>query len=166
MLPSIRALRTAALLLGAGAPALAAQATPYVPLDDPRLPLFEHLVVRGDVADPTPFVRPFLRSEALRVLAAADTAPATPSGRLVHRLREEWAVPTSESWFDAGIRGGVQAYSHARRDPLHPAGPRGASRRGLLTQTSNTSHRSPSASRGSNLASEPTSNESADNTRC
>jgi hypothetical protein len=126
MLPSIRALRTAALLLGAGAPALAAQATPYVPLDDPRLPLFEHLVVRGDVADPTPFVRPFLRSEALRVLAAADTAPETSGGRLVHRLREEWAVPTSETWFDAGIRGGVQAYSHARRDPLHPAGPRGA----------------------------------------
>src|SRR5512141_3176648 len=98
MLPSIRALRTAALLVGAGAPALAAQATPYVPLDDPRLPLFEHLVARGDVADPTPFVRPFLRSEALRVLAAADTAPETPGGRLVHRPREEWAVPTSESW--------------------------------------------------------------------
>jgi hypothetical protein len=84
-------------------------------------------VLRGDVAGPTPFVRPFLRPRALRVLAQADTAPGSRAGRLIHALREEWAVPAAESWFDAGIRGGVQAYSHARRDPLHPAGPRGAS---------------------------------------
>lgn len=123
----LRALAAGVILTTASAPALAAQATPYVPLDDPRLPLFEHLVTRGDVADPTPFVRPFLRADALRVLAAADTAPAGSTGRLVHQLREAWAVPASESWYEAGARAGTQVYSHARRDPLHPAGRRGAS---------------------------------------
>ncbi len=116
----------AAVLFVAIAPMAMAQATPYIPLDDPRLPLFEHLVARGDVADPSPFVRPVLRSDALRVLAAADTAPASPGGRLVHSLIEDWAVPSSETWYSAGARGGLQGYSHARRDPLHIAGPRGA----------------------------------------
>lgn len=123
----MRALVAGIILAGTHAPALAAQATPYIPLDDPRLPLLEHLITRGDVADPTPFVRPFLRADALRALATADTAPATPGGRLIHQLREEWAVPAAESWYQAGARTGVQAYSHARRDPLHPAGRRGAS---------------------------------------
>ncbi len=128
----ISALVTGALLAGA-APRLLAQATPYVPLDDPRLPIFEHLVTRGDVADPSPFVRPFLRADAVRALAAADTAPATPSGRLVHELRRAWAAPDTLSWYDVGVRAGAQAYSHARRDPLHPAGKRGASPYGEAT---------------------------------
>ncbi|HJP56447.1 MAG TPA: hypothetical protein VJ847_05395 [Gemmatimonadales bacterium] len=122
----ISALVTGALL-AAGATRLGAQATPYIPLDDPRLPIFEHLVTRGDVADPSPFVRPVLRSDALRALAAADTALATPSGRLVHELRQAWTVPDTVSWYEAGARAGAQVYSHARRDPLHPAGRRGAS---------------------------------------
>ena len=49
----IRVLRAAALLCGVLAPArLAAQASPYLSLDDPRLPLLEQLIARGDVADP------------------------------------------------------------------------------------------------------------------
>jgi hypothetical protein len=63
-----------ALLLAALAPARgAAQSSPYLPLDDPRLPLLEHLIARGDIADPSPMVRPFRRADALRVLAGADT---------------------------------------------------------------------------------------------
>ena len=123
----MRALVAGTILAAASAAALAAQATPYIPLDDPRLPLLEHLITRGDVADPTPFVRPLLRADAVRALSAADTAPATSSGRLIHALRERWAVPASESWYEAGARIGGQAYSHARRDPLHPGGRRGAS---------------------------------------
>ena len=65
----------AAVLLGALASARgAAQSSPYLPLDDPRLPLLEHLIARGDIADPSPMVRPFRRADALRVLAGADTA--------------------------------------------------------------------------------------------
>ncbi len=121
-----RAVSIAALLAVIATARLAAQATPYVSLDDPELPLFEHLISRGDVADPTPFVRPFLRADAIRVLATADTAPATPAGRLIHRLRERWTPPDAESWYAVRARAGFQAYSHARRDPLHPAGARGA----------------------------------------
>jgi len=123
----MRALVAGIILTGAAAPALAAQATPYIPLDDPRLPLLEHLITRGDVADPTPFVRPLLVTDALKALAAADTAPATTNGRLIHALRTGWETPAGESWYEVGARIGTQVYSHARRDPLHPAGKRGAS---------------------------------------
>ncbi|HEY9507355.1 MAG TPA: hypothetical protein VIQ27_15395, partial [Gemmatimonadales bacterium] len=65
----------AAVLLGALAPTRgAAQSSPHLPLDDPRLPLLEHLIARGDIADPSPMVRPFTRADALRVLTSADTA--------------------------------------------------------------------------------------------
>ena len=79
----------AAVLLGALAPTRgAAQSSPYLPLDDPRLPLLEHLIARGDIADPSPMVRPFTRADALRVLADADTGgPA--SAELIRRLRAE-----------------------------------------------------------------------------
>jgi hypothetical protein len=129
----IRAVAACAVIATVLGTAVRAQATPYVPLDDPRLPLFEHLVARGDVSDPSPFVRPFLRSEATRVLAAADTAPTSGNGELIHTLREAWSVPDAESWYSAGVRVGGQAYSHARRDPLHIAGPRGASPYGDAT---------------------------------
>jgi hypothetical protein len=100
-------------------------ASPYVPLDDPSLPLFEFLVARGAVADPSPQVRPFRYLDALRVLAAADTAPATGDGRTIRALRAEWAEPAGETRWWAGARAGAQAYTHARREPLHPAGPGG-----------------------------------------
>ena len=31
----------------------------YMPLDDPRLPMIEHRIARGDMEDPSPGVRPF-----------------------------------------------------------------------------------------------------------
>jgi hypothetical protein len=113
----------AAALIGALVPVHArAQASPYIPLDDPRLPLVEHLIARGDIDDPSPMVRPFRRSDAARVLAAADTGG---SASLVHALREQFEDPANQnSWRVAG-RAGAQAFSHIRRDVLHPLGPDG-----------------------------------------
>ena len=73
-------------------------------------------------------VRPFRRTDALRVLAAADTAADSAHGiaRLVHALRgslEE--LPGGQTW-RLGARAGGQAFSHLRRDLLHPLGPDGA----------------------------------------
>lgn len=99
------------------------QASPYIPLDDPRLPLLEHLIARGDVADPSPMMRPIRRIDAARVLAAADSGsgdwPHPVS--LIHRLRDAFEDPPGNRW---GLHGrvGVQAYTHSRRDALHPAG--------------------------------------------
>jgi len=68
-------------------------------------------------------VRPFRRTDASRVLAAADTVGA--SGRtLIQRLRQHFADSTGNRWTIEG-RAGVQAYTHARRELLHPSGPDG-----------------------------------------
>src|SRR5689334_18554103 len=53
MLSNMRAFVGAALVSVAAAPSLIAQASPYLTLDDPRLPLLEHLIARGDVEDPS-----------------------------------------------------------------------------------------------------------------
>jgi hypothetical protein len=127
---SFRALGAAAVLAGVLAPpCVHAQASPFLPLDDPRLPLLEHLIARGDIEDPSPMVRPFRRADALRVLAEADTA-GDPAARgpaaIVHALRlalEE--LPGDQTW-RVGARAGAQVYSHIRRDVLHPLGPDGA----------------------------------------
>ena len=92
----------------------------YVSLDDPELPLFEHLVARGDVEDPSPFVRPFRRSDAIRVLAAADSA--RPGDPAIARLLAYFADPAERQWWRAGAAVGAEGYTHARRDPLRPAG--------------------------------------------
>jgi hypothetical protein len=119
-----RVLRAAALVCGVLVPARsAAQGSPYVPLDDPRLPLLEHLIARGDVADPSPQVRPYRWADAARVLAAADTTGAPASG-LIRSLRAAFEVPAGDRWRLAA-RGGAQAFSHIRRDVLHPLGPDG-----------------------------------------
>jgi hypothetical protein len=121
MPPSIRAIAAAVVLAGGlGAPCVHAQASPYIPLDDPRLPLLEHLITRGDIDDPSPMVRPFRRADALRVLAAADTT--VPLIRALRASLEE--LPGDQKWRVAA-RAGVQAYSHIRRDVLHPLGPDG-----------------------------------------
>jgi hypothetical protein len=120
----IRVVLLATALAGVSAPARAsAQASPYIRLDDPRLPLLEHLIARGDVEDPSPMVRPFRRSDAARVLAAADTSATRPR-LLIQRLRQAFEDPAGNRWFVEG-RLGAQAYTHARRELLHPAGPDG-----------------------------------------
>ena len=128
MPPSFRALGTAVVLAGVLAPpCVRAQASPYLPLDDPRLPLLEHLIARGDIEDPSPMVRPFRRTDALRVLAAADTAaePARGPAAIVHALRAAFEELPGEQTWRVAARAGAQAYSHVRRDVLHPLGPDG-----------------------------------------
>ena len=124
MPPTTPVLLAAAVLLGALTPLRArAQASPYFPLDDPHLPLLEHLIARGDVADPSPMVRPFRRADALRALEAADSGG--PAASLIRALRTELDDgPGTQRWRLSG-RAGVQAYSHVRRDLLHPLGPDG-----------------------------------------
>jgi len=100
------------------------RASAYVALDDPALPLLEHLIARGDIPDPTPMVRPFRRVDALRALALADST-AVPD-RVLRELRERFAEPEAEAWWAAGARAGAQAYTQLRRDLLHTGGPDGA----------------------------------------
>ena len=113
-----RLLLAGALLLPAS---LAAQASPYIPLDDPHLAIFEHIVARGDVADPSPQVRPFRRVDALIVLLAADTA-GNPSRRLIDELRGAWLQDTAEARWSVEGRAGFDAATMKDRDPLHPMG--------------------------------------------
>lgn len=100
---------------------LAAQGSPYVPLDDPSLPLLEYLIERGDVEDPSPMVRPFRRADAVRVLAAADTVGSASAG-MIGELLEYFGRESGEQTWAAELRAGGQAYTAARRDLLHPAG--------------------------------------------
>ena len=109
-----------------GAAPLAAQASPFVPLDDPLLPLFEHLVARGDVADPSPMVRPFRRVDAARVILEAERHGRGDSlvlARILHNWN--WSWPGAEAWGDITGRAGLQAYTAAGRDPIRPDGPGG-----------------------------------------
>ena len=122
MLPTRYVLVAASLVLpGAAGPALA-QASLYLPLDDARLPLLEHLIARGDVADPTPMVRPFRLASAVRVLAAADTAPETSSGRLIRELRTGFSEDTAQARWQVQVRVGADVYTQKRKDPLHQGG--------------------------------------------
>src|SRR5262245_32279589 len=108
-MPRASHLLAAAVLLGALAPARgAAQSSPYLPLDDPRLPLLEHLIARGDIADPSPLVRPFRRADALRALAHADTG-SDASAAIIRHLREELDEPADSNRWRVGIRVGGQA---------------------------------------------------------
>jgi hypothetical protein len=101
-----------------------AQASPYIPLDDPRLPLLEHLIARGEIDDPSPMVRPFRRSDAVRVLMAADSSGRAASTELIQALLLAYRDSSGSRWRVAG-RAGAQAFSHIRRDVLHPLGPDG-----------------------------------------
>jgi hypothetical protein len=105
---------------------VAAQASPYLPLDHPLLPLVEHLVARGELADPSPLVRPFLRAELARLLDSVIAPAGSASGRAVAGLRERFRDRDDPNWFRVEPRGGVQAFSRARRDLLHPGGDGGA----------------------------------------
>ena len=117
-----RAIAAAGLLAAAGVTAASAQASFYLPLDDPRLPLLEHLIARGDVEDPSPMGRPFRLADAVRVLTAADTAPAGRSGRLIRELRQAFTEDTAEARWEVQVRAGGDAYTQKRKDLLHRGG--------------------------------------------
>ena len=101
---------------------LSGQASPYIPLDDPGLALVEHLIARGDLEDPSPFIRPFRRADLRRVIARADSLGTGDSVELRRWADHYGELPQANRWTLAP-RLGVQSTTHARRDPLHPAGP-------------------------------------------
>ena len=107
------------------APALAGQASPYLPLDDPRLPLVEHLIAAGDVEDPSPNVRPFRQADLLVMLNAALAHRVARDTGLIAELSRSFAEDTGETWWRVAGRAGGQGVTEARRDPLHPGGPGG-----------------------------------------
>ena len=115
------------LLLALGASPLAAQATPYLSLDDPDLAQVEQLIQRGVIDDPQPMVRPLLASEVAAALAAAHPQPGASDEALLIRLRERFTTPKVEAWWGVGGAAGAEAYSTPRRDLLHPVGDEGVS---------------------------------------
>jgi hypothetical protein len=117
------ALSAAVILAAAGR--LAAQGSAYIPLDDPRLPAFEHLVASGDVRDPSPFVRPFRRADAVAFLDSALAAGTVRDSALVAELKRAWSEDTSQARWEVRARLGAQTFTDANLDPLHPAGPGG-----------------------------------------
>ncbi|MDA1095489.1 MAG: hypothetical protein O3A25_19845 [Acidobacteria bacterium] len=103
------------------------QGSPYLSLDDPRLPLLEYLITRGDVRDPSPQIRPLLLNDVLAALRAAARDSSSPSTPVVRELLQAWELPAVEAWWRVAPRAGAQAYTQSRRDPLRPGG-RGAVR--------------------------------------
>ena len=79
--PSMIAARSRLLpvLLAVLAGPLSAQGSPNVPLDDPRLPLVEFLIIRGSIQDPSPMHRPFRRADLVASLERADSTPGSDS---------------------------------------------------------------------------------------
>jgi hypothetical protein len=113
--------RLALAVLVAWPAASQAQVSGYLPIDDPRLPYIENLINAGVIRDPSPFIRPFRRVDLMRALDAADTNdPAV--ARVRTELREAFLEPVAEATWGAEVRGGVQAFTQARIDPLHPEG--------------------------------------------
>ncbi|MEZ4589061.1 MAG: hypothetical protein R2909_22030 [Gemmatimonadales bacterium] len=113
--------RAALLLLALAGPPVAAQSSPYLPLDHPLTPLVEHLIARGDLPDPSPMVRPFRRVDVVRALDSALAAGTVSDARLA-RLADELRDPEGDDWVRFEARAGTQAFTAARRDLLHPAG--------------------------------------------
>jgi len=100
---------------------VAAQASPYLPLDHPRTALLEHLITRGDLDDPTPMIRPLRRADVVR--AAERRIDSRPAGApLAAELRRALVDRIDEDWFRVAPRAGIQSFSQARRDLLHPSG--------------------------------------------
>jgi hypothetical protein len=115
-------LGTLLLILG-GRPADAfAQGSPYIQFDDPRLARFELLVDRGVILDPTPLVRPFTEAQAVAALGALSPRATASDSAQAASLLKLWTPPDTVYWGRVDFALGAQAYTHAARDPVHPAG--------------------------------------------
>ncbi len=125
MLIRLSGISLGAALLWPCQPALQAQSSAYVPLDDARLPLVEHLITRGVITDPAPMVRPFRRSDLLLSLDSARAPAGSADADLVARLLREYRADTAEARWRLEARAGAQGYQNARQDMLLPAGPGG-----------------------------------------
>ena len=113
--------RRMALLFGvlaAGPTAAAAQGSPYIQLDDPRMARFELLVDRGVIPDPTPLVRPFTEAQAVAALRALSPK-ATAS-----RLRAGRGACSSSGPRPTPCTGAESSLPSASRPPPMPGGTR------------------------------------------
>jgi len=128
-LVTARGARRALAVLGAALGALAgrpssaaAQGSPYIQLDDPRMARFELLVDRGVIPDPTPLVRPFTEAQAVAALRALSPRASASDSAQAASLLKLWTPPDTVYWGRIEFALGLQAATHARRDPVHPAG--------------------------------------------
>lgn len=99
-----------------------AQGSPYIQLDDPRMARFELLVDRGAIPDPTPLVRPLTQAQAVAVLRTLYPRASAADSAQARTLLRIWSPPDTVYWGRVEFALGAQAYTNARRDPLHPAG--------------------------------------------
>lgn len=104
---------------------LPAQASAYIPLDDPRMAAIELLITRGEIRDPSPMIRPIREADLRAVLEEARPAPTSPAGRLAAGLLAAFPQPDAEAGWEAEARGGIQSFTSARRDQTQPGGPGG-----------------------------------------
>ncbi len=99
-----------------------AQQASWIATDDPGLPILEHLILRGEVRDPSPQVRPIRRGTAVRALRGASCGTGSWCLEAVRRLLAEWNAAESHRAASLAGRIGAQGETAARRDPLWPAG--------------------------------------------
>ena len=119
----VASLAVISLALSVGA---SAQGSPYLSLDDSRLLFLEHLIARGDIADPSPHVRPLLQGDVLIALRSAARDTTTSAGKIARELLRVWELPPSTAgWWRVSTTLGAQAYSQGRRDLLQPGGSAG-----------------------------------------
>ena len=117
-------LSLALLLLLAGAPLAAQEASAYVPLSWWGTPFIEHLIARRRLVDPTPLTRPFRATDLLRTLDAVDSTVVTSAEwTVVRQMRSDLRRTQRGPSARLDVHAGVAASSHARRDPLRAAGP-------------------------------------------
>ena len=119
---SARAVWCSLVLLAPGHRPGHAQGSPYIQLDDPRLARFELLVDRGVIPDPTPLVRPFTEAQAVAALRSLSPKASASDSAQAASLLKLWTPPDTMYWGRVDFALGAQAYTHAARDPVHPAG--------------------------------------------
>src|SRR5712664_3310921 len=112
----------AALLIASWAlvvPAIAQEASPYVPLQHWTIPYVQHLITRSIIADPTPLTRPFKRADLVRVLRAVDTLVVGDKvAKTVRQLLTALDSPGRGARYRVAGDLGVAAATYMRRDPL------------------------------------------------
>jgi hypothetical protein len=119
-----RRLLAAVTFLAAASPraARAQSASAFVPLDHPLLPLFDHLVARGELEDPSPLVRPFRQADALKALSRADTVDHARLAAQVRLLAQAFDTLAAEAGWQLAPRVGIQTYTTPRQDLMRPTG--------------------------------------------
>jgi hypothetical protein len=106
-------------------------ASPYIPLDHWAMPYIEHLIRSGVIDDPNPLTRPLRVTAVTEALARVDHTKVAPASRtVIQDLLDEFAdqVDGARGEIDLLFEGSVR--SHARHDPVRPAGEGGGKYRG------------------------------------